>query len=274
MFLGLSDLGLNSVRQSVDSDAAAWAAAVSANSGTYSSSTLNAVSNFCKAAKSAGYWNKLNRINLFCGDQLAAALVPLKVGAGSATDVNTNFVSGDYTEATGLTGDGSTKSLDTGVPQNTFTAADRHLSVYERVRATATDNFSIGSESPANAQRWGIGIFTPVTSTRYAASSTTAGADQTGLVSGGTGGHFVGTGTDTQASIYLNGGNVVNAAVVAATPNATAQKVFALSVTGTAARFSNATIAGYSIGTGLTSSDVSAFYTHMQEFQTALGRGV
>jgi hypothetical protein len=63
-----------------------WASRVVANGGTVSSSTLAAVKNFIQDCIAAGVWEKLVRINLFCGDWLAA-LVPLKTGGGFDTDV-------------------------------------------------------------------------------------------------------------------------------------------------------------------------------------------
>lgn len=260
---------------SVDAAATAWALAVAGNGGTASSNTLGAVSAFAKSAKAAGYWTKLNRVNLFCGDQLAACMVPLKVGGGSATETNVNFVGGDYTEATGLTGNGSTKSLDTGLLQNVFTAADRHIAIYERVRPSAAAMDQMASEEAANTNKWGIVMgVTGGSSDNYVASSTASGANQGGLTLSGVGGMFVGTGTDIQASIYKNGGSVVNGAIVAATPSATTMGVFAVKRAAAFIRWSDGVLAGYSIGTGLTAGDVANYYTHMQAFQAALGRSV
>jgi len=254
----------------IDSDVIGWKSRVIAAGGTVSSGTVLALSRFSKACKAAGLWDKLNRVNLFCGDQLAAALIPLKVGSGSATDTNVNFVSGDYTEATGITGNGSSKYLNTGVAQNALTAASRHLSVYARVRGTNTFRGVIGSRTGASTNQWAISTLNPVSTAGYQSSSTATGASFSPVPAG----FIVGSGTDTSSVLYSAGSSVNTTAVAAATPSANALFVFAVNVDGTAASYSNDTLAGYSIGTGLTASEVSAYNTIMEQFQDALGRGV
>lgn len=256
----------------IDADAVAWALAVQAAGGSYNAVTLAAMSNFCVSAKAAGIWTKLNRVNLLCGNQLAAALIPLKAGSGTATETNVNFVGGDYTEATGLTGNGTTKYLNTGLAQNVFTAASRHLMAYERVRATGTADTSIGSDTTSNVNMWGLRTTAGVAAdTQYSASVTSAGPT---LVAAGVG-MFVGNSeSDTTADLYKNGAIAATLAVAAATPSAEALFVLGNNRSGAVAGASNATLAGYSAGLGLTAAEVATYYTIMQAFQTALGRQV
>jgi hypothetical protein len=63
-------------RSTLHPDAASWAARVVANGGTVGTS-LAAVSKFCSAIASAGIRDHFYRLNLFCGSNLNAALVPL-----------------------------------------------------------------------------------------------------------------------------------------------------------------------------------------------------
>ena len=110
-----------------NADAQAWINNVYANGGTVSTATANAVNTFCNDIESAGLRDRFYRLNLFAGTGLSAALVPLFRGPslggtqfGNTTDTNNNFVSGDYSEsgaAAGLTGNGSTKYLATGLAQ-------------------------------------------------------------------------------------------------------------------------------------------------------------
>ena len=111
-------------RSTVHPEAQSWATRVIANGGTFSGSTLSAVSKFCRDIDAAGIRDKFYRLNLFCGEQLQAALCPLylstsRIGSalGQPTDTNNNFVSGDYTER-GSTGgmtrsSGGTKQIST-----------------------------------------------------------------------------------------------------------------------------------------------------------------
>ena len=60
-----------------NADAADWIRRVEANGGTVSTSTANAVTDFCNAIDAAGIRDRFYRLNLFCGTGLNAALVPL-----------------------------------------------------------------------------------------------------------------------------------------------------------------------------------------------------
>jgi hypothetical protein len=125
---------------------------------------MQAVSDFCTAIDAAGIRSKFLRLSLLCGGNLAAARTPLYRGAsptgtqyGATYDAHTGpFVSADYTESTGLTGNLATKYFDTGLTigtVKTFGADydDVHASVYNRTSnlgphfgAYTWDNYSNG----------------------------------------------------------------------------------------------------------------------------------
>ena len=259
---------------SADPDAAAWAAAVTANSGTYSGTTLAAVDTFTKAAKASGYWTKLNRINLFAGDQLAACLVPLKVGGGNATDTNVNFVAGDYSEATGLTGNGSTKRLRTGlIPSASLTLNDTHLAVYNRAANATGGQIGIGADDGVNF----LQTYSPLsTGTFYSDQYNSSGSG--GRVSGAVVAPYrllVASRTAAAAhAIYKDGASVASSATSGGVLPAFELYVFAANSSGTANQFTAMPFGAYSIGAGLTAADVTAYNAHMQAFQQALGRQV
>jgi hypothetical protein len=121
-------------------EAQAWRNAVIANGGTVSGSTLTAVNNFCRSIDAAGIRDRFYRLNLFAGTGLPAALVPLYRGQsltgtqfGNTTDTNNGpFVSGDYAEtgaSGGLTSNGTSKHLNTGLKADALGQTDRHLSM-------------------------------------------------------------------------------------------------------------------------------------------------
>lgn len=134
-------------------EAKAWEEAVIANSGTVSSTTLAAVSDFCKSIDAAGIRDRFYRLNLFAGTGLNAALVPLYRGpsrtgtqGGLTTDSNNGpFVSGDYSETAGLTSNGSTKHLRIGTLQSVYQGvpATGHMSVWTLGR-NADDKRAMG----------------------------------------------------------------------------------------------------------------------------------
>lgn len=256
---------------SIDADAAAWAAGVTANGGTYSAATLAAQSTLATALKAAGLWSKINRINTFCGDQLAAALVPLKVGGGNATDTNVNFVGGDYTEATGLTGNGSTKRLDTGLLASALTLSSTHFSIYNRSAAVGGAAIS-GSSDGTNF----FGLAPPtVDGTVLSYQGNLPGALIISAVITTPYGHLVGTRTDASTHVvYRNGSSLASNAGAASALPAQSITLFSRNAAGTPTDFAAQIYAGYSIGSGLTAGDALAFSAHMEAFQDALGRGV
>lgn len=113
-----------------DAIALDFEARVIAAGGTLTASTLAAVDNLVKSYKKENIWNKKIDIGLFVGSNLAAALVKLKFPSGvQSTLTPTDFVEGDYSQASGLAGDGLTKALNTGVIPNTHIGDLKNLHV-------------------------------------------------------------------------------------------------------------------------------------------------
>jgi lysophospholipase L1-like esterase len=203
---------------------------------------------------------------LFIGDQLTAALVPILRGGGPNADTSTNFVSGDYSRATGITGDGSTKHIDTGLPTNTFTAASRHCSVYVRQRSSIINSCDIGSRVASNTQTWGLGN-SAVDSQVYFASATANAATAAATI-----GHMLGTGDDaTNIRLHVRGDVDATAIITAATPGAQNIQVFRR---GPANAYSNAILGGYSVGQKLSSSVAKLFSDAWHNAAYRLNRGI
>jgi hypothetical protein len=102
-------------------DANDWVSRVSAQSASVSTATRAAVTRFCVAIAAAGLRSKVWRLNVFVGNSIAAAMVPIYRGPsrsgtqyGGSLDTNNNFASGSWTEAGGLVGNGSTRYLTLG----------------------------------------------------------------------------------------------------------------------------------------------------------------
>lgn len=256
-----------------------WQARVYAASGSVSVATLLAVSRFVRGCRSAGVWDKLLRVNLFCGTNLSACLVPLKVGGGNSTDTNTNFVSGDYTEATGLTGNGSTKRLATGiVPSTMLTANSTHLAIYNRSSTLgAGGQLSMGARTSTSAAMY---LNAPeVTDNKAYSAQYDTNTSQGRIVSTSAlstaYGFIVASRTAANLhTIYRNGASVGSNATTGGSLPAVGIAVVAWNNNGTPADYGAAPCGGYSIGAGLTAQEALAYYTAMQAFQTAMGRQV
>lgn len=102
-------------------DADDWVSRVSAQGASVSTATRAAVTRFCVAVAAAGLRSKIWRANVFAGNTIAAAMVPIYRGPsrsgtqyGGTIDTNNNFSSASWTEAGGLVGNGSTRYLTLG----------------------------------------------------------------------------------------------------------------------------------------------------------------
>src|SRR5687768_7004111 len=89
-----------------DSDVLAYAANIAAAGSTISPTHLAAVNTFVAGCKADNTWSKLKDVGTFTGTNLTAALVKLKSLSGTSY-TNVGFADGDYTETTGLKGNGS-----------------------------------------------------------------------------------------------------------------------------------------------------------------------
>ena len=272
----------------VHPEAAVWKNAVISNSGTVSGSTLAAVSKFCYAIDAAGIRDRFYRLNLFCGGNLNACLVPLYRGQsrtgtqfGNATDTNNNFVSGDYVETGstgGLLGNGASKYLATGFPPNALTLGSTHLSAYA-VTANAAASFATALGSFAGGGSSELALYfnqSTINTAAYYTENNGAGGFVLSAANNPTG-HILGTATSTtDRRCFINGSQSGSTATATSTIALDARGLFVFARNAANATFfySSPRLGAYSIGAGLSVSQASAFYTAMQTFQTALTRNV
>ena len=259
---------------SYDTDAQAYFDAIVTNGGTISTASKGYANTWFLAAKSHSYFTKLKCFNLVMGDQLAAALVQYNGNASTssvATNGGGNFASGDYTESTGLTGNGTTKYLDTGFSSGGLTTSSTSLSIYNR-------------KSSANGGAHGVIVssnifrsYAPYSDGVFYADQYTAGTG--GRVSNATGGTPYGFLTasrigDFDLSIYRNGSFLkMNSNFVAGSVPSGNVYIFAVNSSG-ATEVADTICAGYFIGDGLSSGNVTDLYNDLQAMQTSLGRNV
>ena len=132
--LGLSDLAflaaVTPAGSSYDSDAQTYITAVeTADAQSLETAVKDAINSFVVGCKSDGIWTAIKASCILAGARtLNGALVPL-VGT-APTNVNNNFVSGDYNRKTGLKGNGSTKCLDSNRANNADPQDSNHNAVY------------------------------------------------------------------------------------------------------------------------------------------------
>jgi len=126
----------------MDTDAAAYITAVeAADTESLETYVKNAIDAFVVGCKSDSIWTPIKASCLLAGPRtLAGALVPL---VGSApTNVDGNFVSGDYNRLTGLKGNGTNKRLDSNRNNNADPQNSKHLAVWLSEAQGADGNFA------------------------------------------------------------------------------------------------------------------------------------
>lgn len=108
-----------------------WVTTIRSNGGSAPSArTTIAVNNFYRALQNTSYFSKIKAINCFVPDSLIAAQTPLISTVGNKIWTNNNFVVGDLT-INGLVGNGSTKSLNTGITcSSIFSTSNMGTTIY------------------------------------------------------------------------------------------------------------------------------------------------
>lgn len=264
-----------------------WIGNVVSNGGTVSATTAAAVSAFCTAIDAASIRDRFARLNLFCGSNLSAALVPLYRSTaaggtllGNSTDTNNNFVSGDYAEtgsAGGLAGNGTTKFLNTGLNQSTVNSSGfGHISAFIRLGTFADITYRLmGVLDTSTSQYFFIDVrgqsnggFVGVhgSSTTFGPGSfRTQSSPELRMV----------TRSSTSSSqMYVNGAYQSGDATTRTVSSvASPMYVFAENRVGTGAQTHSAvTLGAYSIGSSMTQAQSNAYYLAMAAFQIALNR--
>jgi hypothetical protein len=267
-------------------EAQVWRNAVIANGGSVSPSTLKAVSDFCRSIDTAGIRSKFRRLNLMCGTSdasLVAVRVPLYRGEsrtgtqyGNTLDTNFNFVQGDYAENSGLTGDGSSKYLNTGFNVSDLPgAANCHIASYIR-----------GTQDIASARTLMGVLFNGVTD-RYRLFLQLSGSSapnygiqtELGKANGAiainrtntNGGLLIASRTSTTSLTLYDDAVSIGTTAVSTAETTGAAPFFVFARNGPV-EYYNGIMAGYSIGAGLSGAEVTSYYNALNTFQTALGR--
>lgn len=100
-----------------------------------------------RASMATGLWERWYQVLPMLGTNLSAALVPLK----GPTVTPHNFVSGDYSQTTGITGNGVDKWIDThSNPFSLGIAASGHMLVWSRLVPGTSSHMAACSDQNGN----------------------------------------------------------------------------------------------------------------------------
>lgn len=281
----------NPIPYTSNSDVAQWLERVYQNGGIVSQATADAVTTFANTINVNGLRNKFYRLNLFCGSNLNACVVPLYSNPGdnilraNYIDLNSNyggtkFSPSNYSEVSGLDrkSTGTTTNgayLDTGFNAQLIGSQNMHGSV-----VVLEENPTQGAYFGGTTQG---GLFVeayydPVTSGSNGYLNTSfvhsAAAPSGNVVSMLTWVRY----SNTNLTAYRN--------ATAGTPNTTSItasdissgiiSIFARTIWGGngVTLFHNGRLGGYSFGLPLTSGEMATYYNAMKTLQSSIGRSI
>jgi hypothetical protein len=268
----------SAAQETYDPEVIGWVGRLDAAGGSASNATIDAVNTFIRSINSStGLRAKIKRLNLFCGLNLSASLTPLIADVGPSQDTNNNFTSSEYTASTGLTnssGSGN-KYLGTGID---FTDAgisftDGHIAINTLGSSTSgsykewigRDFATIGSSLTTGKHhfRWGEHLLQ---------------TDNTNPQTGTCMGFYLGNGTSTEVSLFLNDNKKVTKAISSNSPSGASASqdfhIFKRNTVYSAPNDFDKTVNFYSIGKSLTDAEAKVLYEAVTAFNHASSREV
>lgn len=256
-------------------------------SSSTSATTYVDVVRFAQLARQWGVRSRIVRLNLYCGNDLASCRAPLFYeSVGGPTDYFTNFVSGDYSEGSGLTGNGSTKYVvlgPSGFSGLTFESNppfpdrnDLHYGVYNRTdgKSASLSGYVMGSSHSGVPYQSQVAMLLKYTDDyTYFRMGNLANYIQTNQAT--VLGFNVGVRrSNTDCSLYRNAAEVANYSPGSAQVPPYPIFVHAADADAAPSAPTARTLAGYTVGYALSTTQLANYYTLMQWFQKARGRAV
>lgn len=126
----------------------AWRAGAVAASGTFTGSSEVLAANLADALFGASYYSKIKALYPLLGGNLATARMPLIDTLTKGIATNANFVNGDFSESTGLQGNGTNKCLNLIYTPNDLNTSQRGgLGYWERSSVTTDNRMPMGANT-------------------------------------------------------------------------------------------------------------------------------
>jgi hypothetical protein len=217
---------------------------------------------------------KIGRANLYLGDNTNACTTPIIWDWASATinDDLIGFVAADYTEATGLTGNTTTKYLrcskGAGLNLASFTnGRNIHLAAYVR---TGSNEGSDVSGTSDGVGTYALAISNAGNTYVFMGANVTSAADSSGK------GFYLSTRTVTNNAVtYKNGTALVTDSVAdTSTLGGVAYMMHAINVSGSVVANTSRAISYYGTGFGITAALQTPYRVAVRNVQVAKGRNV
>jgi hypothetical protein len=236
--------------------------------GNVSERSLQHLDKFIRDCKEAGLWSKLTFLMPFIGNNLSTAIREI-ISAAATSAVN--FVAGDWSEATGLTGNGSTKYVDTGI-SNTIFGVTGHIAFYQRTdNASSSTRYQFGFGN--GVQEFWLGSSNPSTTTAGRYGGATSVVDSNPTVKGL---YYMERVSATDLRLYRNATQIGATQTTNITPAPPGGNIFAWALNTGASPSGQNQISGsfLSIGAIMSATERATYYALVQTLQTNLGRAV
>ncbi|NBS71516.1 hypothetical protein EBT31_21790 [bacterium] len=244
-----------------DADASTYIEAVeAADTQALETGVRYAINNFVIGCKQDGIWPAIKASCILAGARTrTGALVPL-VGTAPTSFY---FVDANYDRKTGLLGDGTSKYLNSNRNNNTDPQNNKHLSAYISNLSTIQASLYLGCGAGNATGRSSINQLT-ITS-QFAVRNNNGATSSTPSQATG----FVGTTRSQSANFQMRVAG--NTAVTTATSETPMNENIGVFAQATAANYSNARLAFYSIGESL---DLALLDTRVTALITAIGAAI
>jgi len=269
-------------RPELDNDVKTYLSNVQMNGGRISDATLRSVNTFTVRLKESGVWAKIRDMGIYCGDNLAAALVKLKYPNGvSPVLENLNFEDSDYIErgaSGGLKGNGLNKILRTGIiPSQHLVQGSTSYSVYTKETSPQNPYISFGVTDVGANNR--VFMHYPLTDGTWYADCYNAVAGRLTVSLGAKAdgyGHLLVNRTALSLCKLVRKGEVIQTKSSATGGDLSLihiqAMVFGANVGGTLEGHSNGRECFYHFGIGMSDDEATKFYQALQALQMELGR--
>lgn len=192
---------IQTVVRTSTNEARTWENLVISNGGGFENNSLLIANNLIRVLHTRSYFPKIKYLLPLLGKGIGAARVPLidSLGVGSAT--NTSFVDADFSQSTGLQGNGTTKRLDSLIkPSQLGSSNNGGLGWWENNISLGGNVEPMGSYNSASSNRYVIDLRSAVRNFRWGIPGNGAGDASTAA-----NGHYYGQRSSaTNRVLYFN----------------------------------------------------------------------
>ena len=257
-----------------DPDAAAFFSRVTAAGGTLSATEQTAVNQLVLDMKDDGIWTKMKAIYPMVGASQAACAQNLKSSSFTGT-----FTSGWTFASTGVTPNGTSAYMDTGVNPSLLTnwIGNHHQSFYNKTQNPSGTGGNMGIGDTSNGLPvYGLAVVRSGDNAIYDAGNFPDARNSSTQTDARA--FWLGSCTAADSRKFYKNGTTIATKTISQTPTVSNGEIaiggFYQTNTSTVGFFMDHQCAFASIGDGLTDDEADDFYTAVQAFQTTLSRQV